>query len=49
MHLDCPCGQQVAVTSEANACACGAVYDSNGWVITPSLPSKTEQAPEYAG
>jgi len=48
MHFDCPCGQKVPVTSDANTCTCGAVYDSDGWVIAASLHSKTEQAAQYA-
>jgi hypothetical protein len=48
MHLDCPCGQKVPVTNDTNPCPCGAVYDSDGWVITASLASKTEQASQYA-
>ncbi len=48
MHLDCPCGQHVLVTGETNHCACGAVYDRRGWVITPSGASDTENATQYA-
>ena len=48
MHLDCHCGQQVLVTAETNSCACGAIYDRSGWVITPSAASHTETAAQYA-
>ena len=48
MYLDCKCGQQVLVTAETNPCACGAIYDRRGWVITPSAASHTETAAQYA-
>ena len=48
MHIDCGCGQSVNVTSNQNQCACGAVYDSKGYVVTASTASHTEVAPQYA-
>jgi hypothetical protein len=47
MHVDCPCGQEVIIISNDNACDCGAVYDGAGWVKRSSVASHTETAPRY--
>jgi hypothetical protein len=47
MHIDCRCGINLNVNSDANPCACGAIYDSRGYVIQASGQSGTEVAPQY--
>lgn len=47
MHVDCPCGYQVPITSNDNHCDCGAVYDRSGWVKRSSRASRMETAPRY--
>ena len=38
MHLDCPCGTQIAVNADVMACSgCGSEYNSMGWKLEPKL------------
>ena len=48
MHLECKCGNHIDVDEDRNACSCGAVYDSRGYVVTASIASHTEISPQYS-
>ena len=41
MHVDCPCGQEVIIISNDNACDGGAVYDGAGWTSETSAAAST--------
>jgi len=35
LHVDCPCGRQVVLTTDRNPCDCGEAYNLGGWILDP--------------